>query len=154
MAIFFATLFSPNGTVLKEKAFNQLGSVCGALCIQSQLDRAYPPINNTPQWKILSGLFMYYGRSLSISCKCDGGIIELPNGRIVVIERGDEDDKRYRNCAIVQEYEDFFGSAAIRAHIAGASTGRKQYVQQHVITMNKAFTKATNCQFTFMATLC
>jgi hypothetical protein len=157
MAIFLATLFSPNGTVLKEGSFHQLGSSCGALCIQGQLDHAFPPIKGNSQWKILSGLFMYYGRSLSISCKCDGGIIELPNGRILMIERGKEDDQRYGSSAIADEYKNFFGAAALKNHINSKTVpgvSRKTYVQQHTATMNKVFTKATTCSFHYLAVLC
>ena len=155
--LFLATVFNHRGVIKREGVFNQLGSIhSDTLCIQNLLDKQFPPIRKKRQWDILTGLFFYYGKNLCLNGHYGGnGVIRLPNGMTVLIERLNENDRRYKKCAIVEEYRSFFGVNAIKQHIDQHVTqaSRKKYIQTHVNAVNKVFDKA-NCNFVFTAILC
>ena len=162
MAIFLATIFTSSGTVRKEGCFNQLGSIHReTLCIQNLLDRQFPDIKKkVKQWNIMAGMFFQSKNKANkgggLCLLAPTGIISLPNGLTLTVERINMNDRRYKNSAIVSEYRNFFSARSINELLNDngiTPATAKVYRQTKLTVSNNVLSKAGITTFTFVATM-
>ena len=128
----FFAVTHPNG---KVGIFHQLGSsVPGTVCVQNCIAEKYT--KDTVE--------MFYGMASSKDSKSDNIRLQFAAGRtagllktadgVYVVEKISVSDPRYRTCAIIKEYTDFFGLNTVNGVLAD-SPWQPQVYANHLKTI-------------------